>query len=196
MNHVQTFVFFGIAGAGKGTQVQLLQTYLKEKDDKDIVYTGTGVGFRALTTGDTYTAKRIKDTLNTGKLMPDFFATSIVANTLSQELNEEKHLITDGYPRTIRQVDEFLDMMNFFNRAPVHVIYIEITKEESVRRNLLRGRSDDTKEVLEKRYDEYVANVLPAIEYIRQKPEFTFHIINGERSVEIVHKEIINKLNI
>ena len=196
MNQAKTFVFFGIAGAGKGTQIELLQTYLKEKDAKELVYAGTGIGFRALTTGDTYVAKQIKDTLNAGKLMPDFFATSIIANILSNELTAEKHVIVDGYPRTIRQVDEFLDMMNFFDRALVHIVYIEISKEESIRRNLLRGRSDDTAEGLEKRYDEYVANVVPAISYIEKKSGFTFHKINGEQSVEDVHRAIINSLGL
>lgn len=196
MEQAKTFVFFGIAGAGKGTQIELLQKYLLAKDGKELVYAGTGVGFRALTSTDSFVARQIKETLDRGELMPDFFATSIIASVLSKDLSDTKHLIADGYPRTVRQVDEFMDMMRFFKRENVHVVYIEISKDESIKRNLLRGRSDDTEEGLNKRYDEYLSNVVPAIEYMQKKSGCVFHKINGEQSVEDVHRAIINSLGI
>jgi adenylate kinase len=193
----QTFVFFGIAGSGKGTQIELLQKYLTEKDSAECVYAGTGAGFRNLTKdSDSYLTRRIQDTLNAGQLMPDFFATSIITNILVQELTHDKHLVADGYPRTVRQVDEFMDMMNFFEREKVHVIYLEISKEESLKRNLLRGRSDDTEETINKRYDEYMKNVSPALEYMKNKPGYVFHKIHGEQSREEVYNDIISALGL
>ncbi len=196
MEQTKTFVFFGIAGAGKGTQMELLQKYLNKLDGRSFVYAGTGAGFRSLVEGGLHVSKLIQQTLDEGRLMPDFFATSIVSDILIKELDETKHLIADGYPRTVRQVDEFMDMMKFFSRGEVDVIYIEISKEESLKRNLLRGRSDDTVEGLNKRYDEYTTNVLPAIEYMKKQKGYTFHRVNGEHSIEEVHQAIISSLNI
>ncbi len=196
MSQPKTYVFFGIAGAGKGTQIELLKKYFTDKGLGDFVYAGTGAGFRRLISSDSYVSSKIKETLDAGKLMPDFFATSIVASVLSEELEDDKNIIADGYPRTVRQVNEFMDMMRFFDRNEVDVIYIEISKEESLKRNLLRGRSDDTEETINKRYDEYVANVLPAIEFMEKQNGYKFYRINGEQSVEDVHQNIINSLGI
>jgi adenylate kinase family enzyme len=85
-------------------------------------------------------------------------------------------------------------MMNFFDRKNINVIYIEVGKEESIRRNLLRGRHDDTKEGIEKRYDEYVTKVLPAMNYFKDKSGYKIHTINGEQSREDVFKDIIKSL--
>ncbi|MBP6866319.1 MAG: nucleoside monophosphate kinase [Candidatus Pacebacteria bacterium] len=196
MDKTKTFIFFGIAGAGKGTQMELLQNYITKLDGKEFVYAGTGAGFRKLVGSGLHVSKLIQTTLDEGRLMPDFFATSIVSDILINELDENKHLILDGYPRTLRQANEFIDMMSFFVRGEVDVIYIEISKEESLKRNLLRGRSDDTEEGLSKRYDEYVANVLPTIEYMEKQKGYTFHKVNGEHPIEEVHQAIISSLNI
>ena len=196
MEQSKTFVFFGIAGAGKGTQMELLQKYMNKLDGKEFVYAGTGVGFRKLVGSGLHVSKLIQTTLDEGRLMPDFFATSIVSDILVNELDETKHLIADGYPRTLRQAGEFMDMVSFFARGEVNIIYIEISKEESIKRNLLRGRSDDTEEGLHKRYDEYVANVLPTIEFLKKQNGYTFHKVNGEHPIEEVHQAIINALKI
>lgn len=196
MNQGKTFVFFGIAGAGKGTQIELLKKYISQSDGADFVYAGPGVGFRKLASEDSYVATKIKETINAGRLMPDFFSNSIVANILLNELTAEKNLIADGYPRTVKQASEFMSMMNFFDRSKIDVFYIEISKAESLKRNLLRGRSDDTEESINKRYDEYVANVIPAIEFMEKQNGCKFHRINGEQSIEKVHEDMIKALKI
>ena len=37
-----------------------------------------------------------------------------------------------------------IEMMKFYRREQVKIIYIELSKEEAMKRNLLRGRADDT----------------------------------------------------
>lgn len=192
-NH--TFIFFGIAGSGKGTQIDLLKEYLKTKDNKDIIYAGTGEGFRELINSSNYTSYLIKDCLKEGKLMPNFFATNIITNIFNKEIDENKHIILDGYPRSSPQSKELEDMMDFWGRDNIDIIFIEISKEESMERNLKRGREDDTKEGLEKRFDEYVKNVIPAIDYFKNNTKYRIHKINGEQSIEKVHEDIIKSLN-
>ncbi|PJC49654.1 50S ribosomal protein L18 [Candidatus Nomurabacteria bacterium CG_4_9_14_0_2_um_filter_32_10] len=50
------------------------------------------------------------------------------------------------------------------------------------------------KEGIAKRFDEYKNNVIPAMNYFKDKKDYTIYTINGEQSVEDVHKDIINKL--
>ena len=190
----QTFVFFGQVGSGKGTQAKLLMEYLKKKDGKEQVYVYPGSLFRKLIEAKNYTGRLVKNSLEQGALQPDFLTTAIFTNVLINSLTEEKHLFADGYPRNILQSEEFEEMVKFYQRKNVKVIFIEISKEEAMRRNLQRGRSDDVKEVIENRFDEYLNNTIPAMNYLKEKEGFEFYSIYGEQSVEDVHKEIIKTL--
>ena len=192
---IQTFVFFGQVGSGKGTQVELLRKYLKDNNIvSDILYTSTGVEFRKLIESGNYTGKIVKESLEKGFLQPNFLTTSLFTNILVNGMKEETCLIADGYPRTVPQSEAFESMMEFFSRENIKVIYIELSEEEAMKRNLLRGRSDDTEEGLRRRFNEYKNNVIPAMNYFKEKDGYEILTINGEQSVEDVHKDIIKAL--
>jgi len=190
----QTFVFFGIIGSGKGTQVKRLMEYLKSKDSKESLYIGTGEEFRKLINSESYTASRVKEIILKGELQPDFLTTSLFTNILIHSLNEDKHLFADGYPRTVRQSESFDAIMKFFKHDKVKIIYIKISEEEAIRRNSLRGRHDDTKEGIAKRIEEYRNSVIPAMDYFKGKEGYEIYTINGEQSREDVFKDIIKAL--
>ena len=190
----QAFVFFGIVGSGKGTQVKLLMDFLKSKGGLESVYAGTGEGFRKLVTSGSYAGELLKDKMHRGELIEDFFANSIIVNVLTMELTPQRHLVADGYPRTVAQSEVFEQIMKFFKHDNINIIYIEVGKEEALKRNLLRGRHDDTREGIAKRFDEYINNVVPAMNYFKGKTGYTIYTINGEQSVEDVHKDIIKAL--
>lgn len=191
----QTFVFFGIAGSGKGTQVKLLTDFLNSKDGKDTVYAGTGESFRNMVSSPSFTAGIVKEKMARGEYIDDFLTNALFVDILMSKLEPEKHLIADGYPRTVPQAKEFRDMMKFFKRENINVIYIEVGKDESVKRNMLRGRHDDTPEGLEKRFDEYMTKVIPAMNYFNDQDGYKIYKINGEQSIDAVHQDIIKALN-
>lgn len=190
----ETFVFFGIVGSGKGTQVKLLMNFLKSKDGCDPVYTSTGDEYRKIIASGSHTGNIVKDSLTRGELQPDFLTNAIFTNILVASLDAKKNLFADGYPRTIPQSEAFEEMMKFYKRENIKIIYIEVGKEEAMKRNLLRGRHDDTKEGIAKRFDEYVNNVVPSMNYFKGKSSYTIYTINGEQTVEAVHKDIIKAL--
>ncbi|OGI68204.1 hypothetical protein A2732_02740 [Candidatus Nomurabacteria bacterium RIFCSPHIGHO2_01_FULL_40_10] len=190
----QTFVFFGIVGSGKGTQVKLLMDFLKTRDGREIVYAYPGNEYRKLIESGSYTGSLVKGPVSRGELLPGFLTDAIVTNILILSLTPEKHLIADGYPRAVAQSMSFEKMMEFYKRKDIKIIYIEVKKEEGIKRNLLRGRHDDTGEGLAKRFDEYVNNVVPAMNYFKDKENYKIYPINGEQSVENVHKDIIEAL--
>jgi adenylate kinase len=197
INKPQTFIFYGIVGSGKGTQVELLEKYLKEKNiSNDVLFTSTGSEFRKLIESGSYTASKVKTIIEKGLLQPNFLTISLFTNILISNMKENTTLIADGYPRTIAQSEAFETMTKFYDRNDVKIIYIELGKEEAIKRMKLRGRSDDTDEGIATRFDEYVKNVIPSMNYFKDKEGYTMYMINGEQSIEDVHKEIINKLNL
>ena len=190
----QTLAFFGLTGSGKGTQIKLLRDFFKNRDGSDTVYAYPGDEYRRIIESNSLTGSLVKGPLHRGELLPGFLTDAIVTNILMNSLTPNKHLITDGYPRAVAQSMSFEAMMKFYERKDVKVIYIGISKEEGIKRMKLRGRHDDTPEGIEKRFNEYVNNVIPAMNYFNDKVGYTIHTINGEQNVESVHQDIIKAL--
>jgi adenylate kinase family enzyme len=190
----QTFVFFGQVGSGKGTQVKLLTDFLKNKDGKECVYVSPGKEYRQLIQSDNYTGTLVKGPLFRGELLPGFLTDAIMVNLFISFLTPEKHLIADGYPRAVAQSVSFEAMMKFYKRDNIKIIYIELSKEEAVKRLKLRGRHDDTDEGIATRFNEYVNNVVPAMNYFEDKENYKILTINGEQPIEDVHKDIMKAL--
>lgn len=191
----KTFVFFGIVGSGKGTQINLLIDFLKKNNNQDSIHAYPGNEYRKIISSKNQISSLIKETLERGSLQPDFLTNSIFVNILINELNQDLNLIADGYPRTIPQSEEFLKQMNFFKRTDIKIIYIKLSEEEAMRRNLLRGRSDDTEEGLKRRFDEYKNNVVPSMEFLKNKGIEVIEI-DGQQEIEKVHQDIISSLNL
>ena len=197
MEKSNTFVFFGIAGSGKGTQIELLKNYLEKNNiSKEFVFASPGNEYRKIVSSGGYSGSYIQEIMHQGLLLPDFLTTSLVNAEIVNKITEDSSIIADGYPRTINQSIALEQILNFFKRDGAHIIYIEVSKEEAVKRMKLRARSDDTDESIAKRFDEYVNNVLPSMDYFKDKSGYTIYKINGEQSIEEVHQEIIKSLNI
>jgi adenylate kinase len=189
MNAPKTYVFFGIVGAGKGTQVELLKKVMTANDSRKIVYAYPGNEYRKLTSGDNFTGSIVKHKLERGELQPDFLTVSVFTDILIRELTEDAHLIADGYPRTVAQAEAFVGAVDFYKRESVEIIYIEVSKEEVIKRMKLRGRTDDTDEGINRRFWEYENNVIPAMQDLKSKG-YKLHTINGEQEMEKVHSDI------
>ena len=71
---------------------------------------------------------------------------------------------------------------------------MNVSKEWSFTRMMERKRADDTPEKIQNRLDWFEKDVTPAINFFKNKDRYNFIEINGEQTVEEVHKEIINKL--
>ncbi len=103
-----------------------------------------------------------------GLLVPDKWTVNIINATFqSSEEFKNQIFILDGYPRTIKAAEELMSTFTAFNIPIIKVIHLSITKNEMIKRALGRKRLDDKKDSLERRYQFYIENVQPSIDYLK-----------------------------
>ncbi|MDO8660180.1 MAG: hypothetical protein Q7K54_06340, partial [Candidatus Parcubacteria bacterium] len=83
---------------------------------------------------------------------------------------------------------------DFYNIEKPNIILMNVSKDLSFARMMERKRADDTPEKIQNRLDWFEKDVAPAIDFFRDKDRYNFVEINGEQTIEEVHKEIMSKL--
>lgn len=188
------YAFIGKSGCGKGTQAELLKKYLEEKDpSRPVLWFGSGDHLRTLAKGASYTAKRTREYTDNGWLIPEFLIISIWADFFTAHLQKDEQVILDGTPRKIDEA-RVLEGTSEFYRAKICVVYINVSREWAMDKLLARGRADDTKESINKRLDWYESDIKPTIEFFKNHQKHTFLDINGEQTIDDVHREIVDKM--
>ena len=191
----QTFIFIGRSGCGKGTQAKILIDYLKKLDSsRDSLYIQSGLEFREFIKGDTTTQKFSRSIYDKGALQPEFLAVFMWVNVLINKYTAGEHLIFDGTPRRYHEAGALDSIIDFYKLGKPNVLNIEISREESIKRLLARGRMDDKKEEVEERLSWFETEVLPAISFYKDNPRYNYILINGEQSEEKIHKDIVSRL--
>lgn len=191
----QTFIFFGRAGSGKGTQADLIMKLLKEKDPtKKCLYLETGQKLREFIERDNHSAHLTKEVLETGGLMPPFMPIWLWTTFLVDNFTGNEHLIFDGLCRR-RYESPILDTaLKFYKRNEVVVVIIDTSNEWSIQRAIARGRSDDDLPEIKKRLAWFDEEVVHAMQYFIDDPFYKIIRVNGEQTIERVHEDIVSKL--
>jgi len=139
MIDVTVIVFLGPPGSGKGTQAKMLV------DKFGFHYIATGDIFRWHMNNNTELGKKIREYLERGELVPDSITIMVVGDALTKASNNDK-FIFDGFPRTINQARELDKLLESMGLKVDIVIYLNVSKEEAIKRLLARGRHDDKPE--------------------------------------------------
>lgn len=194
--NLRTFIFMGRSGSGKGTQAKLLIEEMKRRDDSaSIFYLETGKFFREYIDKDGYSNKLAKEIVEGGGRVNSFLAIWMWTNALIANIKGNEHLVIDGSPRAIQEAQIMDTAMTFYKRTNPTIIYINTSRAWCETRLLERHRNDDlTIEHIRRKLDWFESDVEGAIWWYRNQPQYRFIEINGERAIEEIQKEIIEKV--
>lgn len=174
-------VLIGIPGAGKSTQGSLLSRQL------GVPYLSTGHIFRIIAKEKTTIGRYVKETMNSGLLIPDEETIPIVEDYLSRR-EYKKGYILDGFPRTLNQAKKFKSDLD-------KIIYLELPDKEALWRIAYRtedARDDQTVAAVMKRIEIFNEVTKPVISHFDEKGKLIR--IDGTKSIEDVNKEILKLL--
>lgn len=189
----RAIIFIGSQGSGKGTQADLLKKYLEENDsERGVFMFDTGTFLRGLAAGDTYTADRMRDSIEKGNLQPSFLAVYAWTKTLIEEFNGTDHLIIQGSPRSMMESEVMDPLFSFFGMDTTFV-YLNVSEEAARERLMGRGRNDDTEEAISRRLSWFKDTVLPVVEKYKKDPDFEVIEVDADKSIEEVYEEMISK---
>jgi adenylate kinase len=107
----------------------------------------------------------------------------VVKDRLTQADAREGYLL-DGYPRTLPQAETLAGILDESGQQLDAVVMVDVPVDELVRRSLLRGRADDTEEVIRERQRVYREKTEPLIGYYRERG--LLREIDGHQPVEQV----------
>lgn len=202
------YLFVGVQGSGKGTQAKIVSK------EKNYCHISTGDLFRSLS-GEL--KEKVDEFINSGKLVPDSVVIEMVKERLSKS-DCEAGVILDGFPRNLSQAKE-LDK----EFKVLAVFEIKISDEESLKRlsgrvtcsscgegfNLITQpkplnpnicdkcggklvqRQDDTPLAIKKRIEDYHKETFPILENYKDR----LIVIEGQRDIEEITKDILEKIN-
>lgn len=199
---LQTLFFLGPSGSGKGTQVKKVQEYLEKCDSqREVIELNLGKLFRQFWKEGGYVENLSRNVMLKGDLQPSFLQINLWTNYIIKNLKGNEHLLIDGTPRRLTDLEAWKAAIDFFERPNPKLIFIHISKEESIKRLLHRAelsenpRPEDKDIVLiENRYEWFKESVVPVIDAMRKNSVFTVLEINGEQDVDIVKTDILKSL--
>ncbi len=178
-------IIFGPPGAGKGTQAKYL---VKKLNSFQI---STGDMLREEIKRDTEIGKKIINNMNDGKFVDDLIVNKLLENIIFDPDKKDK-LIFDGYPRTISQIENLENLLLKSNQKIKHIFFLNVNKDSIIKRiekrKILEKRSDDDKQIIFKRYDTYMKNTKPVLDYYSKNENF--HEIDGAMEIADISNKI------
>ena len=172
---MKNIIFFGPPGAGKGTQAKIISEHL------NIPHLSTGDILRKKILEEDDLAKKLKQIMSSGKLVSDEILNSIVSSRLIQEKN--KGFILDGFPRTL---DQAYFLNKYLNDNKINLDFIidlkinfEDLKKRITKRSIEEKRDDDTLEILETRFSEYIQSTQKVSNFYNENNKEIYYEIDG-----------------
>ena len=117
---MQSFVFLGIQGSGKGTQAELLSERI------NFQHINIGDLLREQVMKRTELGLKVQDIIGRGDLVPDALVFEIVESSLNPD---RKGIVFDGFPRTLVQAQYLVEHFEV-----LQVFFLELAEDEAIAR--------------------------------------------------------------
>lgn len=130
----------------------------------------------AAETGDASQLEWLEFCTARGLLIPNRWTQDLIAAAIDVILQSpaadgtdgyKSPFILDGYPRTEIAAEHLLGYLRSVNVPVLKVLHLSISKAEMSARAGKRGRADDHAEALRSRFEFYVENVQPSVDYLK-----------------------------
>ena len=180
-------VLLGPPGAGKGTQAQVLCEHL------NVPAISTGDMLREAVTEGSQLGRRVQEIMASGALVDDATMAEVVRERLARP-DARQGFLLDGYPRTLPQARTLEGILDGMSEELDAVLLVEVPEAELVRRTLLRGRADDTENVVRERLRVYREKTEPLIGYYKERG--LLRAIDGDRPIEEVTARMLVDLGV
>lgn len=129
--------------------------------------------------------------MEAGKLVDDQVTASLFNAYFFTVLDEQRAMLLDGYPRSMSQLEMFLDLKKQYDRDIIG-IYFQLSDEEAIARMMNRAREGEDETVMQARLDEYYDKTHPIVEeFAKHAPLIT---IDAHPSIEEIHAEVIKQI--
>ncbi|WP_328330208.1 adenylate kinase [Kribbella sp. NBC_00382] len=155
-----TVVLMGPPGAGKGTHAG----HLAERLGVPVV--STGDIFRAQVAAATELGRTAQRFLDAGEYVPDEVTNAMVRERLAAGDTRAGFLL-DGYPRTLDQAAVLDEILVAQGRSLDAAVVLRVDPEDLLKRLLRRAeiehRSDDTEDVIRRRFQVYDDQTAPLV---------------------------------
>ncbi len=178
-------ILFGPPGAGKGTQAKFLVEKLNN------FQISTGDMLRDEIKKDTEVGKKIINNMNDGKFVEDEIVNKLLEKIIFDS-NKKNKLIFDGYPRTLNQAKNLENLLTNSNQKIDYIFFLNVNKDSIIkrieRRKIIEKRSDDDANTILKRYDFYMKETKPVLDFYSSKKGF--YEIDGSLNIEQISNKI------
>ena len=152
-------IMLGGPGSGKSTYTEYLIRHFQ------INHIYPGGMLRKEVENNTEKGQRVKDIISKGQFVPN----QIVLDLIKDKVNKSPNgYVLDGWPRYMQQVRDMEQSGIGYDFA----VFLDVSREEVLKRLLARGRADDTEEIINNRIDLYKRETGPVVEYFRGKTGF------------------------
>ena len=170
-------VMLGGPGSGKSTYTEYLIRHFR------INHIYPGGMLRKEVENNTEIGKRVKEILAKGQFVPNDIVLDLIKKSVSESPNG---YVLDGWPRYMQQVRD----MEASNIGVDFAVFLDVSREEVLKRLLARGRADDTEEIINNRIDLYKRETGPVVEYFRDKQGFLEIKAQGDTAENIANNII------
>ncbi|MCL2110372.1 nucleoside monophosphate kinase [Microgenomates group bacterium] len=169
-------ILIGIQGAGKSTQGNMLA------EKYGVPYLSSGHIFRQMIKEKTKMGRWLKETVNSGALVPDDVTLEIILSYLKKP-EYAKGYILDGFPRTVTQAEAF-------NGAVDHVVFLDVSDREALWRisGRVSDRDDETLQAIRRRIEMFHNHTQPVIDYYKEIGKLVH--VDGEKTIEEVFEQV------